>query len=998
MSTIQADTKVRYKADPATAGWVIDISGANARVFIDGSTKLVPLAELEPAPGLAEMSPDQLRIALTRHRLEHPLTDQLLSYKASKTDLYYHQFLPVKKMLESPDQRLLIADEVGTGKTIEAGLIWAELESRAIHGLENVWIICPKSLVGKWQDEMLQRFDFRLEPLSSQGLRQALVSLDRDGILSPRFAKSIVNLELIRAEDYVANLGDSSIAWDFVIFDEAHHLRNPETLSHSLARLVCERSKAAVFLTATPLQTSLVDIVHLMEALGVDVAEDPDLLEEQISWDMELNDWIHLLRRRPPGWQHQIERLLRGLETRGGRVRLGWNRFRQLVIESDLNDRGQRTVVIEAARDLQVLSPYMTRTLRSDVDEDRPTREAITRIVTFSLEEKAFYDEVYEICLARAKAADVPPGFITQMPERRTASCVPAVASEILRYATEDEDDEHKARFSPDEVRALEPFARAALMSEDQKFEALCNMLERAFDDPETDRVMIFSTFRGTLNYLERTLRDRGYSLQLMYGPTPARDEDCRRGEKSRERIGAEFRRGEFQILLASEVAGEGLDFEHCHVVINYDLPWNPMRVEQRIGRCDRIGQRSDKVHVGSLASIGTIEQRILSRLYERLHIFERALGDLEVIFGEEIASFESELFKRGLSETQQEERLERIAQAIENREQQRQSISQSNVISVQGRQLIDSDQQEIKDAESRFLSPEEVAEFVHSTLESHLARSIRRRSVSCEFEVSGTQELKDALQGLLRAYPASHYARTEIARFRTRLDQQRRTRVSFLGHGDGLEFAHTRHPLVLLARHLTREPLSDVPYCVGLVPASVVDDSTALVWAVGSLEGYTNRAELLCATVDCATRSVNPIAVYQAQEWMRALSPPQRGRREIDTGIEELMTRAEQTLLSQFARLAGTFNSRNDLLTNKARQAVRSHAQRKLSWLDRQLSRDDLKDNIGNLYRGWSRRIEAETQTKMDEIDQKSRVRSSLQIIGVAVIHPEDTLVPSHS
>ena len=124
MTTIRPDTKVRYKADPATAGWVIDISGENARVFIDGYTKLVPLSELEPAPGLAEMSPDKLRVALTRRRLEHPLTDQLLSYRASKTDLYYHQFLPVKKMLESPDQRLLIADEVGTGKTIEAGLIW----------------------------------------------------------------------------------------------------------------------------------------------------------------------------------------------------------------------------------------------------------------------------------------------------------------------------------------------------------------------------------------------------------------------------------------------------------------------------------------------------------------------------------------------------------------------------------------------------------------------------------------------------------------------------------------------------------------------------------------------------------------------------------------------------------------------------------------------------------------------------------------------------------
>ena len=301
MSTLHPDTKVRYKADPTTVGWVIAISDETARVFVDGSMRLVPVTELEPAPGLTEMSPDAFRTALTQRRLEHPLTDQLLSYKASRTDLYYHQFLPVKKMLESPDQRLLIADEVGTGKTIEAGLIWAELESRAAHGLENVWIFCPKSLVGKWQDEMLQRFDFRLESLSPEGLRQALVLLERDGVLPPRFAKSVVNLELIRAEEHMTRLDKTAIAWDFVIFDEAHHLRNTDTRSHALANLVCERSKAALFLTATPLQTSLSDIVHLMEALGVDVAEDPRLLEEQMRWDMELNDWIRLVRRQPPG-------------------------------------------------------------------------------------------------------------------------------------------------------------------------------------------------------------------------------------------------------------------------------------------------------------------------------------------------------------------------------------------------------------------------------------------------------------------------------------------------------------------------------------------------------------------------------------------------------------------------------------------------------------------------------------------------------------------------
>ena len=104
-------------------------------------------------------------------------------------------------------------------------------------------------------------------------------------------------------------------------------------------------------------------------------------------------------------------------------------------------------------------------------------------------------------------------------------------------------------------------------------------------------------------------------------------------------------------------------------------------------------------------------------------------------------------------------------------------------------------------------------------------------------------------------------------------------------------------------------------------------------------------------------------------------------------------MGQAEESLLAQFDLLTRTFNSRNELLTDKARQAVSSHAERKLSWLRRQLSRDDLKNNMRNLYRGWSRNIEAETQSKMDEIERRGQVRSSLETIGVAVINPGDTV-----
>ena len=991
MKQIQPEMMVTYKADASKAGWVIEVSGDNARLFIDGSVRLVPLSELQPSLGMKEMSPKEFRVALTRRRLEHPLTDQFLSYKASKTRLLYHQFLPVKKMLESPDQRLLIADEVGTGKTIEAGLIWAELESRAAYGLENVWIVCPKSLVGKWQDEMLQRFDFRLEALTSEGLRQALAVLRRDGVLPPRFSKSVVNLELIRMENNVASLGESSIAWDLAIFDEAHHLRNTDTLSYGLAQFICERAKAAIFLTATPLQTQLLDIVHLMEALGVDVAADPNLLEEQLRWDMQLNDWIRLVRRQPPGWSSAADELLGTLRSAGGQERPGWDEFQKLIGQSNLGDRRQRTIVVDSARDLQVLSPYMTRTLRSDVDEERPTREAITRVVDFLPEEAAFYNEVYQVCVRRAMEADIPVGFVTQMPERRTSSCVPAVASEILRYALEDEDHEQEARFTFDEVHILEPFARAALEVRDSKIAALDDILDHAFGELNADRVMIFSTFRGTLRYLAEQLGNRGYSLELMYGPTPARDEDCRPGEKSRERIASEFRKGEFQILLASEVAGEGLDFEHCHVVINYDLPWNPMRVEQRIGRCDRLGQMSEKVFVGNLASVGTIEERILSRLYQRLRIFERALGGLEVILGEAMASFERDLLRRGLTQQQQDYELERIAQVIENNELNRESVTSSSVISTQGRLLMDLEQEEIKEAEANFIFPEELAEFVHATINRHLPGSMRPVGSDIgKYDVLGSNALKDSLGGLLQSYPATHSARHEIVRFRNRISDEKTTRVTFTGEDEPAEFVHARHPLVLLPRHLERESSSETPWCAGTVPTHMIQEPTLLVMAVGSLEGYTNRIELLCAGVNCTSESVKPIEIKCAQDLLRSISKSGSQVQAPGIDIERLATRAERVLLSEFESVSRVFGSRDSILTNKAKQAVLSHAERQLRRNQRHLSREDLNPRLRSMFSGWNRRIESETESKLADIERKSSVRSSLEVIGVALMLPE--------
>ena len=233
--------------------------------------------------------------------------------------------------------------------------------------------------------------------------------------------------------------------------------------------------------------------------------------------------------------------------------------------------------------------------------------------------------------------------------------------------------------------------------------------------------------------------------------------------------------------------------FEHCCVVVNYDLPWNPRRVEQRIGRCDRLGQASDKIHIRSLASEGTIESRILGRLYERLGIFERALGELEVVLGEAMADFERDLFNGGLTEQQQIERLEQTAQAIENRERHRESVTQSSVISTQGRHLIDSDQQEISDAETGFLSPDDLADFVYAALERHLPNTLRRTATAGQFRLVNSADLEDALKRLQQSYPAASNARTQIVRFRDRARRRATANVSFTGEHSEAEFGWNR-------------------------------------------------------------------------------------------------------------------------------------------------------------------------------------------------------------
>jgi hypothetical protein len=180
---------------------------------------------------------------------------------------------------------------------------------------------------------------------------------------------------------------------------------------------------------------------------------------------------------------------------------------------------------------------------------------------------------------------------------------------------------------------------------------------------------VVFAFFKNTLEYIRKKLEATEYKgrVALIHGDIPTED---------RQRIIKKFRDSdEIKILLSSEVGGEGLDFEFCNVIFNYDLPWNPMRVEQRIGRLDRYGQRHDKILIYNFSMEGTIDDEILNRLYQRINIFEKYIGDLEAILGDLVTELTRDIFSTELTYEQKIKKIEKVAENIVRRQKELESF-----------------------------------------------------------------------------------------------------------------------------------------------------------------------------------------------------------------------------------------------------------------------------------------------------------------------------------
>lgn len=990
-------TRVCRRSDHSCVGIVVRSDDTYTTVFwATGREEIVPQDSLVPHCDTGRTcSPAELFLELVHYRLDHPLTDQLLSYKASRTQLLPHQFIPVRKFVANPSQRLLIADEVGTGKTIEAGLIWAELEARSRDGLGSMLVVCPKALVGKWQGEFLHRFDMRLEHLGSGAWRGALITAQRDGVWNPRLSHAVVGIELARREDLLGLLGETECTWDLVIVDEAHELRNPETLSHALGQLLAERTAAMLLLTATPAQTSLEDLRSLFRILSVELAAHPETFASEIAKDTRLNGLAHLVRGLPPGWHDRAMTVLEEMRAPvfGREAEIG--RLSGLLPPENPTPR-ERVLFLGAIAEAQAFAPYFTRTLRGDVDIRRPVRQALVRRIGFNKAQQEFYSLVYEISFERARALNIPAGFVTQMPERRTASCPPAVAEEVLALAAEREDDpELCASFTAEEVSRLAPLARRVMESPDEKADELIAVLRDLRGQGYT-RAIVFSTFRGTLRHLERRLSGTGLRVAQVHGDVPPRDDDCRPGELSRDAIAAAFRRGEYDVLLGSEVIGQGLDFEHCGAVINYDLPWNPMRVEQRIGRVDRIGQQADKIIIVSFTSVGTIESRILDRLYLRLGAFERALGELEIVLGEEMGQFTRDLFSRALTPHQQEERLDRVARAIEERRRQAMLVEEEHGALLAAVQRVEVETSEFRELERAFLSPDELRRFVVETLRNRYGPDTVRERGDGVVEVD-LSVLEEELTALSRALPATSSARDRTRSLVARSRRQAgRLEASFhdAEYREGVDFVHARHPLLLLCRHIRRGNRPEARVASGTIESQdgMASGRYLAAWAIASYVGLVSRVELLELVVDGEGRPVPLPGRNSALRWLVAATPARE--QTTAAGLGEIVRALERQLADLASHGRDALAERNSRAVARARHSLRSAVAGRRRWLRDRLALPDLDDRLRRMYASWEARLARELESKLQDLDRHAVLEYSCQFLGAAAL----TVVPPSS
>lgn len=680
----------------------------------DGAVDFVHEDEIEPLENLDLQDPFalvtkgrygravDLRRNLTYVHLAGRLANLVYAMGITNTDFYAHQYRPLLSLLDSPVNGLLIADEVGLGKTIEAGLIWTEVRAR--FDMRRLLVVCPAVLREKWREELRSRFGVDAQLVNAAELLDELkqprqqLGEGKAWIISYQAARPPKEWRPASKSppkrpssrwlfaDYLRDNEDEEPLLDMVVFDEAHYMRNHETAAWHLGDLLRDVSTYQLMLSATPINLHNQDLFNLLNLI------DPDHFAEERDFNrlLEANRPLVAARDAALNRGRAAEDILEYLRSAKEQPLLSGFLQLDALLEDPPTDeklatKGYRAELADALERMNLLSHVVTRTRKRDVQERRIVRDVQREAVEMSAAERALYVAVTEATREYAWKRGISDGFLLATPQRQVTSCPAATAAawiaggrdaeELLddleeEYEDETEDDEpsHSLR---DLLSAMLPRTVnvAELRANDSKFTRFMKVAGQFLKENSRQRIVVFTTFRATARYLVERLNEEGLAASLLWGGQ----------DRTKQEVIDEFRHSDkLRVLVSTEVASEGVDLQFCSVVVNYDLPWNPTRIEQRIGRIDRLGQESELVHIWNLYFKETIDDRIVVRLLERLRVFEEALGEAEAIVGETVRKLEYELLCRPLTREEEDARIDQAAQALETLRLRREELERN--------------------------------------------------------------------------------------------------------------------------------------------------------------------------------------------------------------------------------------------------------------------------------------------------------------------------------
>ena len=617
-------------------------------------------------------------------------------------DPWPHQIRAFHRMYDNWPPKLLIADEVGLGKTIEAGLL---LRQAWIAGkAKRILILAPKAVLKQWQMELREKFNLNWPVYDGQKLcwypsRALQGNFERQVKPTEWHNEScvIASSQLMRRESRATELLAAE-PWDIVVLDEAHHARRRaggvgnDVRPNKLLRLMRElknRTDGLLLLTATPMQVAPVEVWDLMNLLGLpdawtesaflrffDIVEQPNPSADSLDEIARLFQTVEHEYGEVPleeamkfcaGSRIKAKRILRALRDKANLPRLQLeNVDRKAAIGLMRANTPVRKLVSRHTREL--LRRYYKEGKLTTPIADRSVGD---EFIQMSPEERALYEEVENYisrCYNAASAKErTAVGFVMTIYRRRLASSFYALKETLTahlaaiksghdqRVDAALEDDVFDSEVDDellDSAEAAELERDALLFEERSTVEVLLTKIQALPPDSKLQKLkivldnlqtagykkaMVFTQYTDTMDYLRDYL---GGATNLKLMCYSGRGGEVRNIDGSWTRITREdakrrFRDGQADVLLCTDAAAEGLNFQFCGAMVNYDMPWNPMRVEQRIGRIDRLGQLNEVIRIVNLHLDDTVETDVYRALRNRIGLFEKVVGQLQPILSQ---------------------------------------------------------------------------------------------------------------------------------------------------------------------------------------------------------------------------------------------------------------------------------------------------------------------------------------------------------------------------